>query len=144
MLSTTLLLVMAGAVTLTVTVVLVSSLALRRLRTVPEPPVISSSNSFVLPSEVQAGLKLHRACFDNDADAANNALIMWAWATGEAAVANSLDRKIEALREPDLQDAIKRLWRHLEAPKERPWFGDELWSAFCSSHPQFQELELSG
>ncbi len=141
---TSVMLIVAGLLVVSSAVVLLSTYTLRRLRTVPTPPDLDLETLKLFPAETRAGIKLHKACFNNDPEAANNALTMWAWASGETSVVNQMDRKMEGLRRPELRLAIEDLWKHLETKQERPWFGDILWSAFVSIYPEFQEVKLSG
>lgn len=125
-------------------VLLLTSLRLRRLRTVPKPPQLAPETIQSFSAEARAGVKLQQACYNNDPRAASEALTKWAWASGEPAVANSLDQKMAALRNPEFRDAIKDLWSHLDAGNKKQWFGDLLWNAFLRSNPEFQELEFIG
>ncbi len=139
----TLLMLVAGLLVVTSVFLLFSSFAIRRLHTVPVPPDLEAETLNLFPAETQAAIRLHRACFRNDARAANEALTQWAWAHGDSGVANGLDRKIDALREPQLREAVQELWFHLEQPGGKHWFGDRLWNGFLGSHPEFEEVELS-
>ncbi len=141
---TSVVLIVAGLLVLASAVVLISSLVLRRLRTMPGPPEMDLEELKMFPAETRAGIQLQKACFNNDPNAANEALTMWAWASGEPAVANRLDRKMEALRRPEVRLAIQELWKHLEATPEKPWFGDILWKAFEGTNPEFQNPKLKG
>jgi len=125
-------------------VLLASSLKLKSLRTVPKPPAVDAETMNILPAETRAGLSLHQACFNNDPKAASEALTMWAWANGEAAVANSLDTKTAALHSPLFRKAITELWSHLDSDNKKQWFGHNLWTAFLDSNPEFQDMELIG
>ncbi len=141
---TTLSLILVGLMLAVSAIMLASSLAVKKLRTIPGPPENEGEDPVMFPAETRAGRKLHQACFDNNADAANEALTQWAWASGETGVANSLNRKMEALCRPELRTAVKELWEHLENHDDRPWFGDKLWNAFVGTHPEFQKMECSG
>ncbi len=133
-----------GMVVATAVAVLFSSLARRHLRTVPKPPKLAPEILRHFSAEMRAGIQLHQACFLNDPKAAAEALTLWAWASGETAVANGLDRKMEALGQPDFRNSIEELWCHLENSEKEIWFGDPLWNAFVSTFPEFQDLELIG
>ena len=137
------LLVVAGLLALSFLIVLVISLSLRNLRTVPKPPDLEEDTLKLFTAETRAGIQLHKACYMNDPEAASNALTMWAWASGEPAVANNLDRKMDALRRPELRLAIQDLWKHLDSEHNPPWFGDALWQAFVATHPEFNKVELT-
>lgn len=141
---TTLSLILVGLMLATSSIMLASSLALKKLRTIPGPPEMDEEVPEMFRAESRAGRKLHRACYDNDAHAANDALTQWAWASGEKGVANVLDRKMEALCRPELRAAVKELWEHLENENIKPWFGDKLWNAFVGTHPEYREMEGSG
>lgn len=121
-----------------------SNLAMRGLRTVPKPPKLAPETLQLFPAETRAGIRLHQACYNNDAQVASEALVLWAWASGETAVANVLDWKRVELAKPELHRAINDLWCHLEAPEGRHWFGDSLWNAFVGTNPEFQDLEFIG
>lgn len=140
---TSAMLIVAGLLVGASTIVLFSSLSLRRLRTVPGPPNLDLETMKLFPAETRAGIQLHQACFKNDPKAASEALTMWAWASGEAAMANNLDHKIEALRRPELRLAIQDLWKHLDSKKRKPWSGDLLWNAFVGTNPEFGNVILS-
>jgi hypothetical protein len=133
-----------GILVLAASAVLFSSFTLKKLRAIPKPPEIASESIKLFPAETRAGIKLHQACFQNDPQAANEALTMWAWASGDPAVANGLDRKMLALRNPELRKSIVDLWNHLESPQGQPWFGDLLWNAFVQTNPEFQNREQAG
>lgn len=141
---TTVLLLAVGFLLGVVLVHLFSSLHVRRLRTIPKPPTMDSETFNTLNAEVRAGFRLQKACYNNDPKAASEALILWAWASGEPAVVNGLDGKMDVLRQPELQRAITDLWFHLDSQDSHHWFGDALWNAFLDTNPDFESLESSG
>ncbi len=132
-----------GLLVLSFLVVLLTSRVMKSLRTVPVPPELEQDEIFLFSAETRAGIKLHQACYKNDPEAASDALTMWAWASGEPAVANNLDRKMEALRRPEFRLAVEELWVYVDSKQNKPWFGDRLWSAFINTHPEFEKIELT-
>lgn len=123
---------------------LFASLKIKNLRTIPKPPEIEMDKFKRISAEARAGVKLQQACYNNDPLAASEALTMWAWASGESDMANSLDQKREALKNKDLRTAISALWAHLESKEKKTWFGDCLWRAFLDTNPEFRTLEGKG
>ena len=141
---TTLMLLAAGPLVVFAMVLLFSSLRMKRLRTVPKPPKLAPETIRSFSAEARAGVSLQQACYNNDPHAASEALTKWAWARGDSTMANHLDQKMVALRNPEFRHAIKDLWGHLESKNKKQWFGDLLWTAFLRMNPEFQELEFTG
>lgn len=123
---------------------LLSLLKLKKLRTVPSPAPLAPESINHFSADTRAGIKLHQACYDNDAWAASEAFTMWAWAKGEPTIANAVDQKTTDLQSLALRQAITELWVHLDPKNEDQWFGHKLWSAFMHSYPEYQESEFMG
>lgn len=140
---TTIMLILIGVIILNLLILFFSTLAMRSLRTVPKPEKWNLETMMLASAEMRAGKQLQQACYNNDPQAASIALTHWAWASGEIAVANSLDRKMTAIVQPGFRDTIDELWGHLDSPRENRWFGGRLWNAFVEVHPEFDEQKQS-
>lgn len=137
------LLLVLGLITLVSAIIIISSLAASKLRTVPPLEELDPVEIMFLPAEARVGLKLHEACFHNNAQGAQDALVKWMWVTGEAAQIHRLENDPTTLGHPEIADAVIELWAHLEDPQSRPWFGDKLWRAFTAANPKFREMEIT-
>ncbi len=143
--SFTIVAIIAGVLLVGITMVLLfSSLKLKNLRTIPKPREFEVETFKMFSAEARAGVKLQQACYNNDPKAASEALTMWAWASGDSTMVNSLDQKREALKKPAFRKAVTDLWAHLESKGNRTWFGDALWNAFLETNPEFYNLEITG
>jgi len=130
-----------GLVTLISSVILISGLVASSLHAVPPLKTVDPEEMMFFPAESRIGLKLHEACFQNDPQAAKEALVKWMWVTGEASLVNPVDGPPTTFDHPEMVDAVIELWAHLEEPQGRRWFGDNLWRGFTATNPKFREME---
>ncbi len=137
------LLLVLGLVTFVSAIIIISSLVTNKLRTVPPLEKLDPVEIMFLPAEARVGLKLHEACFQNDPQAAKDALVKWVWVTGEAAQLHRMDRDPTTLVHPEMLDAVTELLVHLDDGQGKPWFGDNLWRGFTAANPTFREMEIT-